>query len=986
MNEAVLDAISKARWNESVTVDVESESRNTTSSSIVLVPRLDKENGGVTWEGFRTGGSEDGLFSEKDAGCIHLQTKKWIFPMLNDRRRNDLYERAIELASREVAKRFATIEKGNGNGDDDNNDASTGLDTIRTLDIGSGTGLLAMLSEKHLLRAIGGKSGGALPPKIRVTSLEMAGPMADIAKKTVHLERTSKLQNKNPKDNILSPSRPLIISSSAISDESTPKEDESLVADVIEGHSCKIPPMKKSMDQQKNDDMPSMSGNISSGSSTEDTNSEPSNTEPSSSKGQDNGALLCTSELLESGLLGEGWLPAMRDAWERHLHPKAVVVPQRARIMAKLVEGCSGFCGPHQSLSLGKDLPSLNLLTTASSGSGMLSDGSYDPITGRKHGIQVEIHADRYLSSGELKDLSDPIEALALDVTSPESLPSSGGTRLASATKFVAKQSGTAEGILFWWELDLYDDLTYSTSPGSDFQDHWHQCLYVFPSSSEEQIIIQVQKDKKYNLLTSHTDSRVHFEVTTDDATGKINNLPQKAKSKIPPQATPVAGPSRCRQLNDLARSAKFRDGISFALENLAITSTEDETKEWEEVEYAQAIKKESSLTAKAKANRKMTATLVAPAAAAASTATAANVLDISDFSLCGMMASLMGASMVTSIESSSSGLSLETAKVAQIGNVLSSENTDGIFQIVQCHAETLTENIVLPPDMKEEKKPNRKRKRLLMGMLEDEDETNHHRKGIINLVVGEPYYEMLEGWPIETALNFFYTLRMLKRKGIVKPKALCVPARAVVMACGIECPDLGQAYNRNLSSSPCKFNDSNDQKKTPRVCGFDHTPVTECWNFDQNGISIPLWEYNNVVPVTETVVVGILDYEGDSIIPGYWVDGDGETASTTTNSEVASISTSVLMAPFTKKNRTCHAIAFWVDYGIRNVLPSSKDGERSEDPSSSFETISTGFGASQSQPFSSRIPERQTVRILAKGQPTILGKSLAIPRHGLEL
>ena len=30
-------------------------------------------------------------------------------------------------------------------------------------------------------------------------------------------------------------------------------------------------------------------------------------------------AHMCTSKLLESGLLGEGMLPAIQDAWERHL-------------------------------------------------------------------------------------------------------------------------------------------------------------------------------------------------------------------------------------------------------------------------------------------------------------------------------------------------------------------------------------------------------------------------------------------------------------------------------------------------------------------------------------------------------------------------------------------------------------------------------------------------------------------------------------------
>ena len=832
MNDEVLAAISRAKWNESITIDIESEANNTENPSVLLLPSLDRENGGVKWEGFHTG-NEDGMLSPSQAKSIHFQTKKWIFPMLNDDRRNKLYEKAIHRASLEVAKRFPTAS------------------VIQTLDIGSGTGLLAMLSETHLSNVLNTKSNTS---KIQVTSLEMAGPMANLAKATVQLQQSKK-------DSVTT-------NSSSVQ--------------VIEGHSCKIPPMKDQDNKQTN-----------------------------------TGALLCTSELLESGLLNEGWLPAMRDAWERHLHPNAVVVPQQARIIAQLVEGASGFCGPHQSLSFHNiatnEEATLRLLTTApnsdeTSTIGMLSDdGSYDPLTGQKLGIQVEIHANRYLTSEGgsqpiLRVLSDPITALSVDVTSPESIPKADAVT-STQTTFVAKESGKADGILFWWELDLDEgnDMTYSTEPKSDFQDHWHQCLYVLPPSSETKGCgTVIHKDKEYSLVASHTDSRVHFSIRNkSDSTAKDT---QQLINHIPATATPLASPFRCWQLNDVARSTKFCNGIRFALERL--------------------LKNEHTV--------------------------GTNVLDISDFSLCGMMAALLGANMVTSIESSSSGLALETAKVAQIGNNLPKNNT--IFQIVQCHAESLSKDVVSPPDQTEESATNKKRKRELV----------EENAGVVNLVVGEPYYEMLEGWSIETALNFFYTIRMLKRKEIVQSNALCVPARATVFACGIECPDVGRAYNKHLS---CGTSDTRTQ-----ICGFDHTPVTECWNYENKGISLPLWEYNNVVPVTETVMVGMLDYESDNIVPGKLEERDSNTQ--------------ILRASFTKANRTCHAIVFWVDYGIRNKISSSDDND-------DFETVSTGFGAyasEESHPIRSRVSEKQTVRILAQPEPTILGESLVIPKHGLEL
>ena len=68
---------------------------------------------------------------------------------------------------------------------------------------------------------------------------------------------------------------------------------------------------------------------------------------------------------------------------------------------------------------------------------------------------------------------------------------------------------------------------------------------------------------------------------------------------------------------------------------------------------------------------------------------------------------------------------------------------------------------------------------------------------GAAEIVVAEPYYEILEGWHIQEALNYFYTVRSLVKGGVVSPAALSVPAYANVMACVVEFNDFFSAYGR---------------------------------------------------------------------------------------------------------------------------------------------------------------------------------------------
>mmetsp|Transcript_3463 Transcript_3463/g.7014 ORF Transcript_3463/g.7014 Transcript_3463/m.7014 type:complete len:164 (-) Transcript_3463:78-569(-) len=118
---------------------------NHQNTAFTLIASLDANNGGLKFE---NDSSEDAEIHR------HLQTKKWISPMLNDRSRNEFYKLGIRRAVESLTQRSGS-------------DAA-----INVLDIGTGTGLLAMLSAQA-------------STKVKVESVEMSSPMAKLAERIV---------------------------------------------------------------------------------------------------------------------------------------------------------------------------------------------------------------------------------------------------------------------------------------------------------------------------------------------------------------------------------------------------------------------------------------------------------------------------------------------------------------------------------------------------------------------------------------------------------------------------------------------------------------------------------------------------------------------------------------------------------------------------------------------------------------------------------
>jgi hypothetical protein len=413
------------------------------------------------------------------------------------------------------------------------------------------------------------------------------------------------------------------------------------------------------------------------------------------------------------------------------------------------------------------------------------------------------------------------VEVLDFDVSTKDRVPGPQGR--SRSIEFMPTALGSAEGVIFWWELDIYDTFTYTNKYGQQpWQDHWHQCLYVFPQGKKDCLLLQ--PGVPAHLLASHTDARLHFKMQLHNP----YQFPNVAKRPRPDfiQCDPIVSPRRCWILNNTNRSSNLLKAVEEVLERTG------------------GVFK-------------------------------ASVLDISDFPFCGIMAAILGACHVTSLESSSTNLPYAAAKVAQVANKLIPENHSDKFLIVRCHPEQLTTSV-------------------LAG--------NVHP----NVIVGEPFYEFLEGHSVQEALNFYNILAMLKDKNVIHSHALVVPHRAIILAQGIECADIANAY--------CKC-------KNDRCGEFDHKAINDHWSFDEHPISLPLYEYN-FRPATEIVAVASFEYEDDNI-RFYLSPNDTVTVqrwpSVCTNRKQNMVHDKLsVQSNFLGGVSICHAITFWVDYRSR--------------------------------------------------------------------
>jgi len=385
MDPVVAEALQQARYSDTVQLSIEGQ-------NIALAADVDPESAAIQWN------------RVENEAKRYLSTKKWMFPMLNDTRRNNLYEEAIKA----VAKKLDSQE------------------SVRVLDIGAGTGLLGMMAAKHL-------------PGSRSICLEMSSTMATMAQH--------------------------VIWDNDFDDQIT----------VVNDNSRQLPPL-----------------------------------EPK--------ANLCVSELLESGLLGEGWLSTMRDAWDRHLTTDAVVVPQKARVYVQLVQGewLRDWYGPHDN-TVKYWHPEGQHLAAPSA---------------------MPMHVAKLVREGRLKLLSKPEEVFEFDCSTPDAIPGPEGRSTTVCCEAYAK--GTVCGALVWWDLELCPGVVYSMDPreaNENWQNHWHQMVHIFEEKND------VDLGDTLELGVSHDDSKIRVQLAQSS---------QASKRQKRIASSSILTPFRANQLNNV--------------------------------------------------------------------------------------------------------------------------------------------------------------------------------------------------------------------------------------------------------------------------------------------------------------------------------------------------------------------------------------------------------------------------------------------------
>lgn len=168
---------------------------------------------------------------------------------------------------------------------------------------------------------------------------------------------------------------------------------------------------------------------------------------------------ILVSEILATGLFGEGVIPSFRHAQEHLLKPNAVIIPQSANIHGVLIESpYLKRSNPVQDI-MGFDLSAFDEFRAQ----GTYSVEDLNAIPHNKLSDLFPIYSVDFQELPEEIISTNP-HYFTLDVT--------------------AQNDGIVQGIAFWFQLFVDEDITLSTGPDGQMI-HWKQAVFMFDDQRE---------------------------------------------------------------------------------------------------------------------------------------------------------------------------------------------------------------------------------------------------------------------------------------------------------------------------------------------------------------------------------------------------------------------------------------------------------------------------------------------------------------------
>jgi arginine Nomega-methyltransferase len=187
---------------------------------------------------------------------------------------------------------------------------------------------------------------------------------------------------------------------------------------------------------------------------------------------------LLVTEIFDCGLLGEGIIPTLRHARQHLLRSDARIIPHTGRIIAALLESEPIHQLNHADCAAGFDVSLFNHVATR----------DYFPVR---------------LNTWAHRLLTDPQPIFSFDFQHDPLLPQ---TR---TIDFPVSQTGRCHGIVFWFELDLGEQITISNSSANQAT-HWMQAVQCLP------IPLDLEAGQQLELTAAHDDTTVWFTVPSD--------------------------------------------------------------------------------------------------------------------------------------------------------------------------------------------------------------------------------------------------------------------------------------------------------------------------------------------------------------------------------------------------------------------------------------------------------------------------------------